>query len=585
MNFSDLIAKGGAFFAKRKLSDIQKIYDAGSAAEKAAFKASVSGALVSPALLGADKTGASDSSAVFAAAKTSGVVLVIGAGETYSVTQSVSTGALLNAGGVINVSAGVTLIVGSVVGSESTPVFGGAGTASMSNHRYSVGWYVGATANEKWDRCRRAFVAYQQYAVKFPAIAEDDPAAVVINPTTETVSYKITAPLIFDDQENMATVDMSECSLAAVSAVSSVLLFSPTNKTENIQFVGGLQIYGQGLATYCIDIRGGARLHFNDDVYVSGSISHGIRAVTDVASIDELEFNGQIIGVACGGRVLDVEGTASSRFVIGGGFRKIFCNGFLSGSGADAVYRVAGLVRGFVAGDALENYYEPYVAPTRCVGLIQATPNGAPQTLQVGSNLALQSGVSTLIFEESGTPSEKVRVSIMGAQSSPGKTTGSYITMRHVGIASLCGQQLNWDAAAVKMLTVDNTCDDIRVSGVPVGRVAGTAQRLFLDGALFTIVTLAADTATQVDTKNTTMTGFVDIVCKDDGNASAKFGLRNGGALVSEYAGTSVATAAGNLTGTTGTAGKLNVSYYLGVLYVENRLGVSRTVLIRLIGH
>lgn len=44
MNIGELVAKGGAFFLKKKLSAVQQVFDAAPAADKAAFQYSVSGA-------------------------------------------------------------------------------------------------------------------------------------------------------------------------------------------------------------------------------------------------------------------------------------------------------------------------------------------------------------------------------------------------------------------------------------------------------------------------------------------------------------------------------------------------------------
>lgn len=58
MNIGELVAKGGAFFLKKKLSAVQQVFDAAPAGEKAAFQSSVSGAEVVRAGLSADPAAA-----------------------------------------------------------------------------------------------------------------------------------------------------------------------------------------------------------------------------------------------------------------------------------------------------------------------------------------------------------------------------------------------------------------------------------------------------------------------------------------------------------------------------------------------
>jgi hypothetical protein len=56
MNIGELVAKGGAFFLKKKLSAVQQVFDAATNAEKSAFQASVSGASPAGAALIAGQT-------------------------------------------------------------------------------------------------------------------------------------------------------------------------------------------------------------------------------------------------------------------------------------------------------------------------------------------------------------------------------------------------------------------------------------------------------------------------------------------------------------------------------------------------
>ena len=74
------------------------------------------------------------------------------------------------------------------------------------------------------------------------------------------------------------------------------------------------------------------------------------------------------------------------------------------------------------------------------------------------------------------------------------------------------------------------------------------------------------------------LTTKCDLCCVEDQEGSSSLILRNGGAIIPIYKGTNVVNTTGKLSGTTGTDLKINLSYFGGKLYIENRTSSSRTI-------
>ena len=195
--------------------------------------------------------GIADDGAYLLGAGGAGGPIMLTHGKTYRVSSNRTIGTVWAAGGVISVDAGVTLTVKGVVGPAASVIFSGLGIVETKTRTYSVAWFAGASLNEKWDMCRRSFLADQHYTCHWPRPDKTDAAAVLATGAEGARGYmwRVTAPVVFDDPENNGTI-ISDAKLCVTAACDAALLFSTANKTEEINFPVGLWVEGRYNCNY-----------------------------------------------------------------------------------------------------------------------------------------------------------------------------------------------------------------------------------------------------------------------------------------------------------------------------------------------
>ena len=306
---------------------------------------------LAPEAFSALGNGSANDAAAFVNARAKGIALTLLPGKTYRISSSVTLGKLMNLGGVISIDAGVTVTYDDVIGPENVVCFSGAGIARSASEKYSLGHYSGASANEKWDFLRRAFVTNRLYYCRVPAPVPTDLAYHGPN------AWKVTAPLVFDDPENAGVFDCDAAFyVTSATTIASVFHFSPVNKTEDIRFPQGLRIECNSKATDGIYIQGGARLIFDAEVVVGYPRRDGVNMSDMIAASDEVQFK-FLRSVGYGRRVLTLYSNNIDRPILGFSVDYLFSNG--GSTGCLGVTSIGGNVRQFRIEKLLENFFAP----------------------------------------------------------------------------------------------------------------------------------------------------------------------------------------------------------------------------------
>lgn len=531
---------------------------------------------VSPRDKGAAGDGATDDSAALVAC---GSFLHLPTGQSFRVSSSVTIGAVFASGGTITVDSGVTLTVASVMGDLATVIFKGAGTVKTIDRRYSLGWFDGVSANLKWDFLRRGFVDSERKFVCFPNPRSDDPAA--------TTSYygkpawAIDAPMYFDDPENEGLY-YSEAIFAARSAIAdAMVVFSPTDKTEEIFFPNGLFLEGKNLAASCMHIRGGARIKFSQWVrckYTTGAalLFDNATGPSDAVEFDCLETSafgtyGLAVDVTNGGsnpsyttNNPNLSTRIGTLFTNGG---NAGCLGLIHASGTIRNLRIGSIVEEISTGVLYDWSGAMIQVESKSYGA--STGPG----IVVETVYAKVSTAPILVTSGAAAGGAKSAVAINNIQNNfpaAGMVVLDYAAGCTIG-------RINNGTSSLGLISVASNCSDIRITGNVTPMVSGYCDRMEVNGRYAAVVPLAQDTAFNIllPPQGTTA---VEVMAQEDSNGWASINARNSGATTLKSKGSSAALTTGSLSGTTGASGSINISVSSGRLYVENRITATRTI-------
>ena len=297
-----------------------------------------------------------------AANKINGSVYV--ANGTFRISKDIAIDTLIiGKNGYVTVDENVTFSVKHVQCDNSQMCFKGKGKINVRDNKYSVAWYEGDYINLKWDFLRKDFESGKPYTVVFPVPNVNDTA--YISTTISPRAWKLNAPLIFDDTENVGTV-IFESELYAVSQVDKMIHFSVSEKTEDIDFPNGIRLNGNNVAKYGLYFDGGARLKFYGTTRII-QCETNIYIPNNIASTDELEFQFlNITGYKKVGIHFDCK-----EICIGPKINYLFSNGCQSGG--TNILLISGIVRGFSCDKFIQIIGTPYLDVSD--SNIKITPN------------------------------------------------------------------------------------------------------------------------------------------------------------------------------------------------------------------
>ena len=546
-------------------------------------------------------TTGTDDSAAFVAAGSNFLVPATG---NFLIAQSISVGNMLCLGGVITVAAGVTLTIESINADLSSVIFYGAGTVKTRNSKYSIPWFAGNSLNEKWDFCSRSFSdAFTKYVI-LPDVKDNDPAASVTH--YNKPAWGVTAPLYFSNKHNCTVFESYARIVPKAAMATPMVIFSDDSKTEDITFTNGLNLEGRYLVDTCMEIRGGARLCFNNWTRARYCNGNAIEWNTKTEASDEITFqNLEVsgygnIGLAVHSENININCNIENLFTNGSGYALgASINGVIttnSVSGANVVS-----IKGHTKGLRIERFFENLGA----LGFTQITDSFIRvRSENVGSTVEGQFNPGTIcltvdeVFSTASaatsppvlitsvtTGSRKIPVEINSIKTY--RTTAGIVQLAHsknCRIGKIRGSEASVESPETAFIQIGSNCENIDVTDNDLITVSGYCDGLRQGGkTVLPKTTLAPDTAISIRLPHQ---GNVPIDVIGSGSTVwASFISRYGSSTGLLGKGSAVTLTTGPLTGTTGAAGAVTISVNTVSntdrrLYIENRIASNQDFIV-----
>ena len=501
-----------------------------------------------------------------AANKINGSVYV--ANGTFRISKDIAIDTLIiGKNGYITVDENVTFSVKHVQCDNSQMCFKGKGKINVRDNKYSVAWYEGDYINLKWDFLRKDFESGKPYTVVFPVPNVNDTA--YISTTISPRAWKLNAPLIFDDAENLGTV-IFESELYAVSQVDKMVHFSVSEKTEDIDFPNGIRLNGNNVAKYGLYFDGGARLKFYGTTRII-QCETNIYIPNNIASTDELEFQFlNITGYKKVGIHFDCK-----EICIGTKINYLFSNGCQTGG--TNILLISGIVRGFSCDKFMQIIGTPYLDVSE--SNIKITPN------QFGTCKNLVPYFKEIIIYNSKSPIIKAlgdssyNVSfVIDKVNSMSEGTQDYkelIILDKVEKSSI--NTVIFSDATKNYIEIKDNCNNIYINNVDMKYIKKPCnpQNLWLNNEKYSYLTIPNDSVAKVYC-------ITNGLIKLTSNASNLYGLLmwNVADIKNLTSSDLINVTTGVLSGTTGSQGKLNISFNGSYIYIENRVGNARNIIL-----
>ena len=490
------------------------------------------------------------------------------ANGTFRISKDIAIDTLIiGKNGYVTVDENVTFSVKHVQCDNSQMCFKGKGKINVRDNKYSVAWYEGDYINLKWDFLRKDFESGKPYTVVFPIPNVNDPA--YISSTISPRAWKLNAPLIFDDAENLGTI-IFESELYAVSQVDKMVHFSVSEKTEDIDFPNGIRLNGNNVAKYGLYFDGGARLKFYGTTRII-QCETNIYIPNNIASTDELEFQFlNITGYKKVGIHFD-----SKEICIGTKINYLFSNGCQSGG--TNILLISGIVRGFSCNKFMQIIGTPYLDVSD--SNIKITPN------QFGTCKNLVPYFKEIIIYNSKSPIIKAlgnssyNVSfVIDKVNSMSEGTQDYkelILLDKVEKSSI--SNVVFSDSTKNYIEIRDNCNNIYINNVDMKYIKKPCnpQNLWLNNEKYSYLTIPNDSVAKVYC-------ITNGLIKLTSNASNLYGLLmwNVADIKNLASSDLINVTTGVLSGTTGSQGKLNISFNGSYIYIENRVGNARNIIL-----
>lgn len=514
---------------------------------------------------------------IYVSATVDGELTKISEGSYQATSNTTINGTVDLRGATITIDSGVTLTLEHPPLTErGVAVFYGAGTVKILSGYYDVSWFDGASIDAKWDFTRRGFTTNRRKNIVFPRPSPSDPAAVDVGAYGGWV-WRAGAPLIFGDPENQSIVNF-ECGIAANTAIASIIQLgdSANNlKTEGLLFPSGIELYGNDVALRGVHMVGVAHL------YAPRIAVWGCDAPLVAISGEDTNLGVNDITI---GRFYAARYSAVPLQIIGkndirlSDFRidHASFDGALTASVANLV-NVQGVCRSISL--SIDNN------PTLTAGLYDTTA----ELVAVNSHATSLNSVENLVLSISNQAASGTKKYLTVARSNASASVN-----RHLRVISTYSRSAPTSSDA---FTLDQ-CDDVTIAGSRTDKitmsnstnvnligfersnVTSTSAMPSVNGAMQRVFTLADNV-----TSGTTIPIFLR------GSALVTVTVSSGSSVDACMVATKtdgsngitiIANASGLFTTTADTASKINLTVTNGTISVQNKTGVSKTVVIEL---
>ena len=502
---------------------------------------------------------------------------------TYRIATSISAGKMNCLGGTIQVDSGITLTVKEIVAAESTIIFTGLGKVDCTTNTYSVGWFAGNGLNEKWDFCKRGLTDSEEKIILIPRPRMDDPA-MVLDQNNHPI-WGITAPFIIDNAQNVMTMDFKAGLKPKIVMPGAMMIITTSTKAENITFPSGLLLCGERMVQTNLEIRGGARLHFQGWTYLNDSLGDALDWNMSVSTSDICTFEN--LNVTGYGRY-GVSVNGSSNLNLSNRINNLFTNG--SGFTATSTFgvnllRITGAVRGLYIDRIIENVATGYNKITDCyIRIISNTSYSAgvgALSINEFTSWQLQANSVPVLITEKTTGTRPISVQIENIRSS--YEAAGMIQLNFAKNVRI-GKIHRSDAvnSHIKFIQIASDCSNVDIGQNDSKMVNGFCDNLTKNGKYFLPnTTIPTNTAISI---NLPSGGFCRVNVLGVGSSVwSSFLVKAGSAIVDAVSGATVNTTTGVLTGTTGSANMVTVSVsvlsdFNRRLYIENRVASDQDI-------
>jgi hypothetical protein len=523
-----------------------------------------------PKNFGAIGDGANDDSQRLVSANTLCPNLLIPNG-TFRISQNITLGNVSFAnGGEISIDSGITVTVDSIACVPSNVCIKGQGTLIIKNNWFSLGWYEGNSANAKWDFMRRGFSQGVQKYVYVPLPKASDPACT--SALEFPYSWAVNGALNFNDPEDMLIFD-SIAPFVAVAGCTDMFVFSTIAKTEEITFPKGLWVEGGNtrtapIANNGIVIHGGARIKFMGATRCKTFLQYGVVIDDSTFGNDEIQFD----FLECTG--FGLNGFYSKGNANGNSYTKIgmfFSNGALSG--AESFIKLSGKLRDVSIDKFVENIVTSsgYSDVSTAGIIIESTSDGASQGIILHDSYMTVSYKPVILTRNNGGSTKMNQITVKDVWSNNATILLNLSYLMNARISSI--------QSLANGIVVNSDCSNLDIM-TDTPNVSGNCPMLKINGRFYAKYVMNNQTAISLTFPTGAGTGKAEVMAVEDSTNQASVFLRNSGAIISAFAATNVNMTTGALSGTTGTVGKLNLSFTGGVFYIENQMGASRTIIV-----
>jgi len=207
--------------------------------------------------------------------------------------------------GRININTGIVLTLQGTIEAGNYQIFGGAGftDTNQTPGKLNICWFPGSSFNDKWDSMINQWgTGYINRTVIVPRVPIGNPAA--INTVTDKYAWKLDGSWEIDGPcNNLTVICEGRFFVEAASGVTNALVFTTSDKVEEVSFPRGVRIDCNGEATTGVLIQGGSRIYFGEMIRIHDCVN-GVVINTTISTLSEIQIDRIYVGTYSGSAVL-----------------------------------------------------------------------------------------------------------------------------------------------------------------------------------------------------------------------------------------------------------------------------------------
>lgn len=213
----------------------------------------------------------------------------------YNVTLQFVPGALLQ------IEVGKVVTIQGTILAGNNQIFSGAGFTNTNQmpSRNNICWWPGSSLNDKWDAMTNQFATgYMKKVVYIPRVPVGNPAA--WNIAADRYVWRLDGTWDIDGHcNNLIIINEGRISVETGAGLTNAVVFSNTDKIEDVWIPNGLFIECNDEATNAIYIKGGARIYFGAELRAWECVN-GLVIEATTSDCTEIIINKLFVGIYSG---------------------------------------------------------------------------------------------------------------------------------------------------------------------------------------------------------------------------------------------------------------------------------------------